>query len=260
MSCTNPYRPAFNTTNEIANALKLLKIPKNEILNLEFKKLDGTRQVIQYKQKDYVLRIAKLMNPELFCYGITNRTEDMQYIFFADYDDIYYDLLIKNLKNLLKKFPDKFTNFFIIQSGEEQEINGSIVGSYHAINFAKTTKEEIQKYLKLCDVDNDFIDIATKTEHKTQVLRISPKFYKSSGLIFKPAPKFKAMFPEKIINNKTKNSNAHYYVYHTLIADFPKITTYDFDDYGMCEFHHYQTPLKTKDNKSKRHNNNNKKG
>jgi len=217
-----------------------------------YEQFEGTRHIIQYANDEYSFSLSKTFKPVVRCFGITNRCEDGKFIFFADYDKIYKKIMLQNLDNLLKRFPNCFDNFYIVRTGEEEVTEaGDVVGSYHVINFVKHTKDLINLFLQSCDVDEHFKEIPQKTAHKTHVLRISNKFYEVDGKTIKEEPKFLHVYPShKFVLSGRECSNAHYKLFQALWGNPTKIS-HKFDDYKKIEFHKYLTPNKTTDKKIK---------
>lgn len=216
-----------------------------------FEQFEGTRQIIQYANKKYTFSLAKTIKPVVRCFGVTNRCDDGQFIFFADYDKIYKSLMLQNLDLLLKKFPNKFDNFYIVQTGaEETTKNGDIVGSYHVINFVKNSKSFIKKCVDdLTDCDECFKEIPKKTAHKTHVLRFSKKYYEVDGSIIKEEPKFLHIYPKDKFHITGKEcSKPHYLLFQNMWGN-PTQISHCFDDLHGSEYHSYLTPNKEDDRK-----------
>jgi hypothetical protein len=60
------------------------------------------------------------LEPRSVCYGITNKTLDGLYILFADYDEVYFHVILKELDDLIKKYPADLCNFAIFESTESK--------------------------------------------------------------------------------------------------------------------------------------------
>ncbi len=229
---------------DIAKDLQKLGIERDR-LTPKFKSFEGTRHIIQYDSPEYVFTLSKTFKPKITGFGITNRCEDGKFVLFLEYDNIYKDLMYKNLANLIKIFPKSFNNFYIAKTSLEGTLgDGKIKGSYHVVNFSKHYKYEIEEYLKLCDVDPYFIEIPKKTAHKCHVLRISKKYWKVNGQEQKQAPEFIETYPFKQnLKNKRESSHAHYRMFwkHWKIID-PFFAYHNFDESKKVELHKYSTP------------------
>ena len=234
--------------NKLLTDLEKLKITLSDLKEC-YSQFGGTREIVQYETEDYTFSLAKTLKPKIKCYGLTNRTEDLQYIFFADYDKIYKSLMLKNLAFLIRKFPNSFDNFYIIRTGKEENLpNGEISGSYHVINFVKHLKRVNLRFLEYCDVDPSFIKIPSKTEHKTHVLRVSEKYYEINNTIVKDAPEFIEVFPNYPLMSGRECSKAHYKFFSNLWGNPTKLS-HNFDNSSKIELHQYSTPAKVTDYK-----------
>ncbi len=225
---------------------KRLRIDPRDI-HLKFKSLEGTRHIIQYENPEYVFTLSKTFKPKIKAYGVTNRCEDGKFVLFLEYDKVYKSLVYKNLKNLIKTFPDKFNNFYIARTEPEEHLeDGNIKGSYHVVNFNKHYKYQIERMIRLCDVDPFFKKIPQKTTHKCHVLRFSEKYWKIDGRVAKQKPEFIETYPFKeMIKSQGQASYAHYWLFRKEwnIID-PFYTYHKFDGLKALELHRYSTPKK----------------
>lgn len=225
----------------LIQAIKKLKIDSKG-LSKKFESLEGTRHIIQFEHKDYIFTLSKTFKPAIECIGVTNRCQDGLYIFFADYDRIYKDLMYKNLNTILEKFPNNFENFYIAKTEEEEILKGGkIKGSYHVVNFAKNPKDIIKEALSYCNVDPFFLKIPEKTAHKCHVLRFTEKCWKINGKKFKQKPEFLEMYPKATIKPPIKSSNAHYELFKNEWG-IKDARFHDFDELVRIELHEYSTP------------------
>lgn len=220
-------------------------------LNLDFaglkcraRNFEGTRHFFQYENDDYSFSVSKIFKPKISCYGVTNRCEDGKFVLFLDYDKIYKDIVFQNLNNLLVRFPNTFSNFFIATSGEPEEIlsDGNLKCSYHVVCLSKFFMPEIVSFLQVCDVDPHFIEIPKKTAHKCHVLRVSEKVWRVSGQEVKRKPKFLGIYPKTFLEGRGKISYAHYSVFLKewgLVDPFWNKRT--FDSFKQAEIHSYST-------------------
>jgi len=166
-----------------------------------------------------------MKTPKSLCYGITNKTSDGQYVLFADYDSVYFSVVLKELDDLIKANPDVFTNFAIFESSESILTKEGALGSYHVVNFSKMPYHEMRECLSRLSVDDDFYRLPEKTAYRCNTLRISPKFKYSknnANVVLKDSPRFICFYPtEKNIQPiKNKVSSAHKLVYE-LVCNMP---------------------------------------
>ncbi len=232
----------------IQKDLKELQITVSD-LKPKFQQLNGTRLIIQYDNPNYVFTLSKTFKPTITAFGITNRCADGKFVLFLEYDNVYKELIYKNLKNLLGLYPDSLDNFYIAKTSEETtDKNGQTKGNYHIVNFAKLYHYQTEEMLKICDVDPNFLKIPYKTAHKTHVLRISEKFWHIGNKIIKEKPKFIETYPYHQIFSTKESSFAHYKLFcrEWQIND---PFAHKFDNLTKIELHNYSTPSKKSDDK-----------
>lgn len=227
---------------DIMKDLNELDIDLN--LPLEDKKLDGTRrQYIRYENDDYVFTLNKMFKPKIKCFGISNRTEDNKHILFLDYDRIYKKVMLKDLRNLIGKFPRQFDNFYIARTEPEAQVKtGETIGSYHVINLVKHSKADINKFVSRCNVDPYFIELPEKTAHKCHVLRFSEKEWEENGKTVKERPQFLQAYPEETLFSGQECSLAHYKLFKDKWGIDTISLLHKFDNLTMLELHKYSTP------------------
>lgn len=163
---------------------------------------------------------SNFKKPVSSCYGLTNKTKDGQFVLFADYDNILFDVLIRELDDLIKAFPNQFCNFLILESSTPKLVKQGILGCYHVVNFAKFPYQLMREKLARLSVDEDFYKLPQKTSYRTNTLRISPKFKFGSEKILKDAPKFLCYYPmlDKLEPKNPKSvSTAHRSTYESLL-------------------------------------------
>lgn len=211
-------------------------------------KIDKINKIIQYETEAYIFTLSKRLKPKVKCYGVSNRCEDGQFILFLDFDSIYKDIMYKNLDLLLKKYPNLLDVFYIARTSEEKHLkNGKIIGSYHAINFIKHTKNQINEFLNQSDVDPEYIKSFNTTAHKSNVLRLTNKYYALDGRIIKEAPVFMQTYPKiplpknkRIIISNKQCSIAHYKIFSHEWGINP-LLPHNFDKSHIIELHEYLT-------------------
>lgn len=154
------------------------------------------------------------IKPKSCNFGITNKTKDGMYVLFADFDDVYVDVLLDDLRNLLKRFPNEFTNFAIFNSSPPVITQNGVKGCFHAVSFSKFAYQDLRERLKYLSVDEGFFRLPAHLPYRSNTLRISPKYkyrvsMKVKAKILKDAPRFNSWFPEKPLKVKLGVSTAH---------------------------------------------------
>ena len=169
------------------------------------------------------------IKPKSLCYGITNKTNDGLYTLFADYDNVYFHVLLKELDDLIKVYPDQLTNFAVFETRESEATSSGVVGSYHVINFSKHPYQKMREMLSRLSVDDKFFALPKNTAYRCNTLRVSPKFKylkdgsKGEEVVLTPAPRFVCFYPttEKLEPKKKIVSSAHLRAYEILL-NMPK--------------------------------------
>lgn len=166
----------------------------------------------------------KEIKAKSLCYGITNKTNDGLYCLFGDYDKVYFHVLLKELDDLIKKYPDKLTNFAIFETRESVLTKKGAFGSYHVVNFAKHSYFNMREILAHLSVDPDFYNLPANTPYRANTLRVSPKFsVDAENVILTPAPKFICFYPtEKKIEPKKKMVSSGILRAYELLLNMPK--------------------------------------
>jgi len=230
----------------IKEDLDKLKIKEKDLVP-KYSSFQGTRHIIQYEGPGYIFTLSKTFKPEISCRGISNRCEDGSFIFFADYDKVYKSVMIKNLSNLLKRFPGELDTFYIAATAPEEILeDGKIKGSYHVVNFVKHRKSKIAEFLEYCDVDPFFIEIPEKTAHKCHVLRYSEKISMVNNKIIKERPEFIQVYPIWPSQTGKECSLPHFRLFEK-IWGIPFSAGHKFDNATTLERHLYSTPKKPQD-------------
>lgn len=158
----------------------------------------------------------ELIKPVSLCYGLHNETQDGKYVFFLDYDNKLFIEVTREIDSLVKKFPDSFTNFLILESSPSVLKEGGAFGSYHVISFSKFDREDLGKVLSETSADKKFIDLFKSEKYKASTLRVSPKFAQLDGELIKEAPRFVCVYPIKKLNCRKEISTAHLKTYSYL--------------------------------------------
>jgi hypothetical protein len=151
--------------------------------------------------------------PTAYAYGITNRCEDGQLVFFADYDKVKTDLIFGELDFLLKKYSGQFTNFLLLSSSPNVRVGGEVLASYHVISFAKMPFQRLCDVLENTSVDRQFYKALVW--RKSNTLRVSPKFNSFDDAVLKVRPCFAGWYPrdDLALGEGVEVSSAHYKMY-----------------------------------------------
>jgi hypothetical protein len=188
--------------------------------------------------KEYIFNIRGETKPTEFTIGITNETEDGFFIPFIDYDDIYYEVVVKNIKMLQREFG--LGSAIVCYTTEDKDENGRVFGSYHTKFLDKMGYHDVFDILKLSLCD-DMVFLTSKFhKYKALVHRISCRWDKN-GKIIKQEPIFK-----EIIYNKPDGIWEHSYAHYKFLqkgyltlGDKEIFKGYDFQDFE-CNFDNIQ--------------------
>jgi hypothetical protein len=135
-----------------------------------------------------LLQINFFALPDLDTWGITNRTQDNMFLYFADYDKVELDVVREDIRLLQQHFGlgtamiRRSSRFY----SKDPARRGLTVGNYHAIGFTKLTLPELQDMHRYVRCDQKFKRAGSFAQHRSWVLRIGPKIYQKSGKIKKP--------------------------------------------------------------------------
>ncbi len=172
--------------------------------------------------------INEIKKPVSSCYGITNKCSDGEYVLFADYDKVYFHVLLEELTNIFEKHKDKLTPFLILESSESISTKNGTLGSYHVISFGKLPYHEMREILSGMSVDDAFYNLPKNTPYRANTLRISPKFEWKERFdqndvpvgvqhVLTDAPKFLCWHPDVVHIPGVKVSEAHLKAYKLMI-------------------------------------------
>jgi len=157
---------------------------------------------------NYWLLLRLVRHPDTITNGITNRCQDMlHYVFFADFDNIYYETMRAQLLALQKQ--ERMSDIIIMKTSEETDGYGNVIGSYHAYELTKRKLWEIPQLLMRVCVDPNSIRVPRLFSGKAWVLRTEPKVKMSNGEIIKGKPEPKEILPSTY--TKGEQSFAHYF-------------------------------------------------
>lgn len=174
--------------------------------------------------------------PSLKTIGITNRTKDGYFVFFADYDSVDYDVVLDDCIFLQKNFD---IGTLIIRKTKEKinNIVNKVVGNYHVIGFTKFTFPEIKKLINLTRCDEHF-KTAYKYQSRCWVLRIFEKTDIQTNKIVNEKPSLK-----QILISKTNReaSKPHILLFEKLDNINLKKYFNKIDNEKKVEFIHYVT-------------------
>ena len=173
--------------------------------------------------------------PNLLSFGLTNETVDNYFVPFIDYDNIYYDTVLKDLRHIQAVF--SLGPLILITSQQQKDANGFVYGNYHVIGLDKLTYQEHLEMLKHTRCDRNFISAPTFYKGRHWVLRFSEKFYTKNGKVKRKKPIFK-----EIVYNKPpferKASYGHYLALRKLF-NIPRLDL-NFDKFTHTDMIQYQ--------------------
>ena len=197
------------------------------------------RKRIQINLKNHVFVFYYGNKPNLVTFGMTNETEDNYFVPFIDYDNIYYDKIVKDIKHLFEVF--KLSALVLIKSSEEKDVNGQIFGNYMVLGFDKLTYQMHGDMLKHTRCDRNYIGNPKFYKYKNWVIRCKAKIRVTDNKVIKNAPVFKELFINKN-TNEYECSLAHKLMYEKVFNH--KITlpkTIKFDSFKTSDLVSYYT-------------------
>lgn len=208
-----------------------------------FRQLGTVKSTIQLENDKYTFTLSKTLKPRIETAGIDNRCGDGLFIFFADYDRVYLDIVKQNLRVLLERFPGRFENFYIAASEQPREIEGKTFGNFHIVSFAKMPKLELAECLGFCDIDPQFKEALTSTAHRANVLRSCEKVWIADGKQAKERPFFLEHYPLEPANKGLISSLAHYmhFVHEAWAINDLQEDARTFDNSQQVTLHFYKT-------------------
>mgnify|MGYP001612977110 CR=1 FL=1 len=156
--------------------------------------------------------------------GLSNATEDGQYVLFIDYDNVSKEIVMEDTERLIREY--NLPSFYLFTTKEKNNI-----GNYHLINLMKLNYEEIIEILSKCRCDNNYKSMNLRNVYKSWVLRISIKDKRSN-------PKFLKAIPS--IFEGTEISKAHL-DFLNKIYKLPKYKYTNLDGGSMVKIHQYET-------------------
>lgn len=189
------------------------------------------RVEIRFLKRDFVFYAGKA--PLTITFGITNETKDNYFIPFIDYDNIYFEKVLKDVKHIQAVFD--LSDFIVLKTEEEKDEQGREFGNYHCICFDKCTFQEILEILSHTRCDPNYRRAWKFYKSKNWVLRIEKKYYSRKA---KDEPKLKCIIPNKP-RIPRKCSYAHYLALSKWYS-LPKLNL-EWDGITECELIQYNT-------------------
>lgn len=104
--------------------------------------------------------------------GYSSMCGDSRHILLLDYDNVSYQFVISELRRLITV--NKLTNFYVFVS-RESDVNGQLIGNYHAVCLSKFLPYEAKKIIGQSHCDYAFRSMPLRKPYRCWVLRISGK-------------------------------------------------------------------------------------
>ena len=196
---------------------------KGKILHI--KHLLKRGETYSVNEKDAYKTISIFKKP-IIVSGISNATEDLYYIPFIDYDNVSKEIVLEDVKDLMKKYD--LAPFYLFTTKEEKNI-----GNYHLINLTKLSYAKIQELLNNCRCDVRYKSMNQRNSYRSWVLRISSKGKRGN-------PKFLKILGAKESNLCVETSRAHL-EFLQKIYKLPPINYVELDRGKKIRIHHYET-------------------
>jgi len=152
-----------------------VRIDKNN--NLKISHHLKKKEMYKISHGKYFKTISIYKTPQI-CMGYSSKTEDNFHIILADYDHIFKEVVIDEIKIIQETFC--LPPAYLLTTGEKRE-NGEIVGNYHVVFLSKHTPREVFNILGNLSVDENFRDSPLRKASRSWVLRLSKK--KGSGKV-----------------------------------------------------------------------------
>ena len=126
--------------------------------------------------------------------GMTNETEDGFYLVFADYDNVDYEVVYKDVMVLLRQ--EKLDCVVVLVNEEHKAYNEDgvemLFGHYNLVTFDKLPFGRCERIIDRLCCDRDFKEHIWYYPQRNRVIRISDK--RINGKQIKPAPAVKQVF------------------------------------------------------------------
>lgn len=185
--------------------------------------------------------------PNVPTIGITNECEDNMFRLFADYDNVDYEKVCKDLYHINKVFG--LCSFVILVNSEEQVDNiwggTKTIGNYLVFGFDRLTYFECLNVQNHMRCDRLHKRCATIWSQRNWVNRISAKYKKDKYGIFKeirPTPKVKDVikFPGEC---RYEHCRAQYKFFRKWFK-IPELKLKNWDQCSTVEIVEYSTKVK----------------
>lgn len=134
----------------------------------------------------------KSLKPNLYTMGLTNKTDDLYYIFFADYDECNLSVVEDDAIFLQRNYD--MGSMIIVSSSEDKLTAREVYGNYHLIGLSKLKFPEVKECLSLCRCDSHFKQ-GWRYQFRCWVLRLQPKVQKQNNRIVKDIPRLVSVMP-----------------------------------------------------------------
>lgn len=208
------------------------------LINTKIMKLFRTDKQVRIElnvlKRDVVLYIGS--TPTLITFGMTNETIDNFFTVFVDYDNIFYEKVVKDIKHIQNVFD--LSDFIIITSSEDYTEENELYGNYHAICLDKCLYQEIIEILRHCRCDPGYLHNPRYYKRKHWVLRFDKKYYANNGQVHKDEPKFKEIIKHE--PRVPRECSRGHYLALRRIFNIPKLNL-NFDNSKECELIQYRT-------------------
>lgn len=119
--------------------------------------------------------------PKYSVYGITNRTDDNNYLLFLDYDNVEDTIVYQDIKMLQSKF-NLGTCIIRLSNKRYIKSNKAFVASFHVIFFSKLPFKSMLEIMKYTRCDENFKK--ANFQQRCKVLRLSQKGAKVSPVFY----------------------------------------------------------------------------
>lgn len=136
-------------------------------------------------KKILLVKLATI--PDRTTAGLTNETADGFYVPFLDYDNIYFDKMLGDVKLLLQR-PYPLNVLHICSTKEDEDVNGQRYGNYIVVGTDKLTFQQHYEMLCFSKCDRAFKGNFSYYKYKNWVLRMTGKY--KNNLKIRDEPKF----------------------------------------------------------------------
>lgn len=183
----------------------------------------------------YHIAMRSVRIPYMKVKGWTSRCEDLQHVYFSDYDNILWWILKQELEMLIKKYD--LPPFYVFTTSESVDEFGEVYGNYLVINLAKNP------FWKVCEIQSG--------THADPGHKMIPRVYRFKSWVLrlgekgkKPSPQFKEIVGKTDREYEQEISNAHLKVLETLYPEIPRIKYKNVDCFEKIFMSEYVTASK----------------